>query len=178
MNQFFGPAAPGTAAPAAAPQGASQGGQKKLLVTVAVIVVVAVIAAAAYWFLGPKETTQQLADGTEKVTAPAGKVVSGFPKDLVLDAAGSPDESYALIYKSQNVSQPTVAYVSSKSYADTIADFDAWLRANGWSISREGTPQETANTFFYAFKGSDEVNISITRDITNKVSITIAYVTR
>lgn len=107
-------------------------------------------------------------------TAPEGDIVAGFDKSLILDPKALILESYALDYRSRNLSQPTVTFTSKHPLIQLTADYGAYLRDNGWVISHEADSL-AKNTFYYASKDEQELNITF-EDIGFGTKVIIAYV--
>ncbi len=107
-------------------------------------------------------------------TAPEGEIVAGFDKSLILDPQAKIVESYALGYESRGINQPTATFTSKRPLIQLTADYGAYLRDNGWTISHEADSLAT-NTFYYAAKDGQELNITF-ENIGFGTKVIIAYV--
>jgi hypothetical protein len=109
--------------------------QKNLWVWVGVAVVVLVaVAAGVTWFLHRGQSTQM---GPVPVHAPAGQVVDGFPKALILGAASSSSDitnSYSINY-STSTNQYTAEWTSTSTPAALYAEYQTYVVDNGWTIT-------------------------------------------
>jgi len=107
-------------------------------------------------------------------TAPEGEVVAGFDKSLILDPGATIVESYALDYRSKGFNQPSATFTSKRPLIQLAADYGAYLRDNNWVISHEADSL-AANTFYYASKDGQELNITF-ENIGFGTKVIIAYV--
>lgn len=94
--------------------------------------------------------------------AAKGEVVADFPKDLIVEKGVTIQDSYSLAY-SANLNQPVVTYFSLWPMVQNVVQFGAYLRNNGWTITHEADPL-SKNTFYYANKDNNDVNITLAED--------------
>lgn len=142
---------------------------KKTLIRAGMVVVVLAAIVGGYLYYEaqhPYATTQ----------APKGEVIADFPKDLLVEKNTTIQDSYSLVYKAGNLSQPVVTYVSNWPMIQNVVQFGSYLRKNGWTITHEADPL-AKNTFYYANKDANETNITFVEE-TGKVKVTISYVKR
>lgn len=125
-----------------------------------------------FWFVREKNRTE-IAPGETLVTAPTGKVIRGFPDFLLIEPDMTVESSYRIDY--ENVSQPTVAYVSAKTIHDNVVAFRNYLEANGWDIVYAADEYQLPITFFYATRGMESVNITLETRKDSPVNVSIAY---
>ncbi|TSC60570.1 MAG: hypothetical protein LiPW15_448 [Parcubacteria group bacterium LiPW_15] len=106
-------------------------------------------------------------------TSPEGEVVAGFDRALILDPQARILDSYALDYRAQKVNQPATTFTSRRPLIQMVADYGAYLRENGWMVAHEADPL-AMNTFYYASKGAQELNITF-ENIGFGTKVIIAY---
>src|SRR3989344_1896606 len=143
---------------------------KKGLWTVAAVIIVLLVA-GGYWFWKNSERTSTLDDGTKLVTAPEGKIVSGFPAEFLIEAAAV-GESYRLDYKS-GTTQPVIVYGSAKTFEDNIAAFRKVLEDGAWAIVQEDVSEPSG--FLYGVRDNEEVNVTFSMGEGRAVVVTLAY---
>jgi len=139
----------------------------------AAILVVAAGAVYFWKFYKKYVPTEQLYTITR---APKGEIVTGFPQDLLVEKNPVVEDSYSLAYSAGNLNQPVVTYVSNWPMVQNVAQFGAYLRNNGWTITHEADPF-AKNTFYYASKDNNDANITLSTEA-EKVRVTISYVKR
>jgi hypothetical protein len=149
--------------------------KNRMMIVTAVVVVLLLVAGVLWWFENYRESTNELPSGSTLTTAPEGKVVSGFPMDLILEDDVKLSNSFRMDYAENKVSQPVVSYVSSKGYVENIEAYKAYLSAQGWEVSHEADASTGGTTFFYAKKGDAVVNITLTPKAEGGTSIVVAY---
>jgi hypothetical protein len=137
---------------------------------VAIIVLVILLAAAVYWAIARRESSKTLEDGTVLSTAPEGRMISGFPADLLMEEAAI-KESYRLDYKN-GLTLPVVAYRSAKSFEENLAMFKERLVAGGWVVLAENTARPVGN--IYAVRDKEEVNFIAERQ-EGGTMVTLSY---
>lgn len=102
-------------------------------------------------------TTPVGQSGSSQTFAPQGQVVAGFPQSLLLDSGAQVTQSYSIPVDS-NTAQYTAEWNSSNSMASLFAQYENYLKANGWTVSN--ADQSAVADTLYATKGSTVVNAS------------------
>ncbi len=145
-------------------------GQKIAVITLVVILIAAIIVAVAM----KKQPGIKQAAKVKVTNAPAGQVIGGFPTELLIDASGSADQSYAAAYN--NANQYTVKVKSASSEQKVFTDYLAYFNANGYKIVNKNQTDTISN--IYATKGTITVNVVIThlKVDNNQTFINITYV--
>jgi hypothetical protein len=141
---------------------------------VVVIIVIVVLLILGFWLYGKtgtslpgagtttRPTTEEIAPGQTLTHAAEGKIIAGFPKELLLEDGVSVSESYSIAYANDNVAQPAVHYTSHKSLAENVALFGDYFSASGWTVTQEADASATGVTSFYATRGeNEEVNVTL-----------------
>lgn len=140
-------------------------------VSIAAATVIILAGAAVYWS-GHREKRQELPSGQVLTTPLPGRVVSDFPKDLLLEPSAELVQSYELT--GSGASQPVVIYNSAKSLADNIAAYKNYLSSNGWRIAADGSVSNPA--FLYAAKDGFQEQVNATFAMAgDKVQVTLAF---
>lgn len=126
---------------------------------VAVIVVVGIV-----WYAvsvrGPGgQNNGQHPQAAAPVYAPQGQIVTGFPRELILDSIAGVNNSYSVNY-SAGVNQYTAQWNSSNSMAALYDAYEQYLPANGWTITNDVKTQSWFRGL-YATNASAEVSIAI-----------------
>ncbi len=142
------------------------------MVVVAVAALAVILLATGYWWYSVRER-EVAVDGSEITIAPDGKTVSGFPEELILEKEGNGVQSYRIEY-AKGTSQPVLTYDSAKDLRSNIALFGNYLRENQWAIGHEASAEELPVTYFYAYKGGKEANITFSVSEGGKVQVVIA----
>ena len=106
----------------------------------------------------------------EVTKAPAGDLISSFPKEIPINSNTEIKESYSADYHSTAIEgQSTVAFTSSKS-AETNFDFYLkWAMDGGWTIINSQRKPPVYS--IYLKKTGETINITI-----HNSSVTISYV--
>ena len=108
----------------------------------------------------------------KKTDAPKGQIITGFPKELILDPQASASESYTIDYSKQN--QYTVTLNSTMLPKDLFDTYKKYLVKNGYSIKNENN-RSASLISIYATSASADVNVVATRDagaVTTKLILT------
>lgn len=148
------------------------------------LVVLLIIVLGVLWISGMKQTpggdttTTEIAPGTTLTEVPAGEIVDGFPEGLILEDDVVADKSYTINYQNQNIDQPVVAFMSSWTLEQNIEEYGRYLLDDGWEVTHEATIGEAPVTFFYATRGSQDVNITFNVVEGDGVGVTIAVANR
>jgi hypothetical protein len=108
-----------------------------------------------------------------KVTAPKGQLVSGFPKRLLMDANVTVSESFSIPYG--KLGQYTNSFVSSKSISAEYNIYLNYLKANGFKLVTSQLKSTSAN--LYAVKSGADINLDITAT-GDKTNVLISYLTK
>ena len=109
------------------------------------------------------------------VTAPKGKAVSGFPKELIVEEGVRIAESYRVQYSDDKIAQPVVAYVSEKGIVENITAFRVYFVENGWQLLEEGNATDVPATFIFATNEVAQANVNLQLLPNGKTQVTIAY---
>jgi hypothetical protein len=142
--------------------------KKTLISSLIVLVILAAIAGGYLYY-----QSQLLYTTTQ---ASQGEIVADFPTDLIVEKNAVIQNSYSLAYKTGNLNQPVVTYISNWSMYQNVAQFGTYLKNNGWAITHEADLLSN-NIFYYANKDSNDVNITFATEA-GKVKVTISYVKR
>lgn len=135
---------------------------------------------------GQRGESEEIAPGTTLTQAPEGKVVAGFPTELILESDVAAGDSYSIAYANDDIAQPVVSYTSKRTLQENIDAYGAYLALNGWNVSHEADASEDP-VFFYASKGSADVNITFAEEepvetmegeMVQHIKVTIAYLER
>jgi hypothetical protein len=145
---------------------------------IVLVVVLAIILAGLVWYYGrpPAETVTMLDSGDELVTAAEGRIVSGFPEELLLERDAQITASYAINYIGNGMRQPVVTFVSGRNLLDNVEAYRAYLEDNGWTVTHYADALAEDVTFFYANKNGAETNISFVRTEEGPIEVNVAYV--
>ena len=148
----------------------------QLFVALGALIVLAGLFFAGLWFVNSRavESVEKLESGETLTTAKQGRVVPGFPQDLLLEGSDAVESSYSLGYEG-GVNQPVVRYVSSRPMSEVTVQTRAHFRSKGWIIVKEADPESTTITNMYVAKDGDEANIVFTQK-TERVVVEIAIV--
>ncbi|MEK7608821.1 MAG: hypothetical protein AAB495_04550 [Patescibacteria group bacterium] len=145
------------------------------LVKIAIFVVVLLVCAGLYalylWKYGEK--TEEIGNGNTKTVAASGKVISDFPKELIIEKGADLADSYSIHY-SDKANQPVLGYVSKESFSKNVEMVAEYLFNAGWEVRRAGSASEYPVTMFYGYRDSEEVNVAIFEE-EGKVNVSIAY---
>jgi hypothetical protein len=110
------------------------------------------------------------------VHAPTGQLITGFPKELILDDASQMNNSYSINYSS-STNQYTAEWVSSSSLASLYAKYQAYAPANGWTVMNHANLPTLKGV--YATNASTSVAMNVIITPQGKGSkVTITYVTK
>lgn len=128
--------------------------QKKWAWIGAAIVVLVLIGVAlgATWRAGQQ-------GGATPTYAPAGKIVSGFDQQLVLDRAPAVTNSYS-VPASGTSTQYTTNWNSSSSMASLYASYENYFKQNKWTILGQNASDPTFSNID-ATNGTEYVNVTI-----------------
>ena len=141
------------------------------------IIIIILVILGALWFLG-KGTTDNVsydAEGNMITQAPAGQLIDGFPKDLLLEQDMAIEVSYVIDYAGRSEKMPVARYTSSMQYNEVIDGYRRLLVAQGWIVLKDGSIDEVPVTNFSAMRGEEEVNVTLTLQPDGKPVVEIAY---
>ncbi|GAC1413561.1 MAG: hypothetical protein NVSMB66_5710 [Candidatus Doudnabacteria bacterium] len=96
------------------------------------------------------------APAIKKTDAPQGQVVSGFPKELILDPKATTNQSYTVDYSKQN--QYTVTLKSDMTPKAIFTAYSDYFKQNGYTVKNVNNALTTL-TSIYAVKNNVEVNV-------------------
>lgn len=146
-------------------------------------VVVLVVVVLGWWLVAQRTpaqevTTEAIAPG-QVVSRPVqeGEVIASFPEEFLFEPDADVTESYEILNTGSDAVFPTVTYSSSLSMEENIALFRGVLVAGSWEITQEAGPIgeiEGDTTFFYATRGSEEVNITFVATDAG-ITVKVAY---
>ena len=153
-------------------QPSAPGRYPKWAYALAAVVILAIVA-----WLYVMYADKQGAGNENRVDAPRGQVVAGFPKELLLDEDAAIEASYALEYKDDGSELPVAQYVSKLPMPQIVTMYSNYLLAADWSVSRFGDPDEYPSTYFNAAKDTAEVTIIITEGDEGTI-VRVAYLSR
>jgi hypothetical protein len=167
------------------PEGTGTGRNASRSGLVVGLVVLLIIVLALLWISGTEQApeggdtvTTEIAPGTTLTEVPAGEIVDGFPEGLILEDDVVANRSYTINYQNQNIDQPVVAFMSSWTLEQNIEEYGRYLVEDGWEVTHAATTDEAPVTFFYATKGSQDVNITFNVVEGDGVGVTIAVANR
>lgn len=151
--------------------------KRTILLTVVGALVVFVVAVAANYKYNRNDTANQQVDTTpkqgEKKDAEKGKVIEGFPKELVLNSNGTVTESYSIPY-GESTEQFTVNFETSKSIAAEYEAYMTFLEKNGYQIINKNLEANIGN--IYATNTKADVNFVASRMAEAKsTSVVVTY---
>jgi hypothetical protein len=148
---------------------------KFILLGVVVLVVAAAVAGGAWWWMGNREVVSEIEPGDTLVAAQGSNMVSGFPKELILEKDVVISDSYRVDYSRSGATQPVAVYDSNLNLEANLTAFRAYFAENGWELQREGDVAQTPVTFIFATKGDNSVNATFESLADGKVRVSIAY---
>lgn len=137
---------------------------------VAVLAVVLVVAGVLVWYFKFRETTIKQGEQTVS-TAKPGRIISGFPSDMIPEKGVDVQTSYSIGVG--GATQPVVTYMSDMSIADNVKAYKNYFEANGWQILTDGG--NLASPFIYAVtpKYKQEANVVLS-EVGGKVKVTVS----
>jgi hypothetical protein len=144
------------------------GAVQKTTGIVIVVMLVVVIGALAWWEIASQR------HGALPVFAPAGQLIAGFPKELVLDPAAQISKSYAINYSS-STNQYTANWISSSSIDDLYREYLSYFASHGWAVINSST-NTTAFRGIYAVTATEDTNIVINSSGKDGLAVTLSYV--
>jgi hypothetical protein len=103
-------------------------------VWVGIIVVIIAVILFIFWKPG-SWSPANVPQGTPAY-APQGQLASGFPQNLILDTGAALQSSYSINY-STSTNQYTAQWDSSSTPQSLLSKYDAYLPANGWTITNQ-----------------------------------------
>jgi hypothetical protein len=133
------------------------------------IIIIIVVLLGLWWIMSAdrngglgteNEEVTEIAPGETLRTAAGGDLVTGFPREMILEEGVVANESYSINYSNQNVDQPVVSYTSALTLEENINLYSAYLRGNNWNITHEATTAEAPVTYFYATKDNRSLNLT------------------
>ena len=146
------------------------------------LIAIVVLIGLGAWFLlsalhpapAPAPGNQQTAgtQGTVPTYAPQGQLVSGFPKELILDSNAQLQGSYAVTYSS-STNQYTAQWISSMTMNDLFLLYKEYFLVKRWTISNE--MNSVGARGFHAENGSAAVGVAIIDNQTQR-TVNITYV--
>lgn len=149
-------------------------------IVVSVVVLIALIILGFLFMRAGSRPAAYDDAGNPVYKAPDGKLIEGFPEELLLEQDAVIEESSRIDYNERGENLPYAQYTSRKPYAENINEYRFLLQDQGWTILKDGAWQEMPSTNFYAQRGEAEfVNIALTpkQDGTTKVQIAYSVTT-
>jgi len=133
-----------------------------------IIIILALIALGIFLFLKLKPPLGQ------PVYAPSGKLVGGFPTELILDKQAQVDKSYTINYQ-ENIKQYTASFNSGQSAQTLFDQYKIYFENTQWQITNQ---TNLPNVFgLYAKKDNFEVNVTIV-PINETAKVTLGYLVK
>lgn len=149
---------------------------KRIWVWVGIIVVVLIIVLAFVWKpSGQSPAQNQAVANPAPVYAAQGKIVDGFPQDLVLHALRIVESSYSIAYTS-STNQYTAVLNSSSSMDFIYKNYMQYFWAHGWTIANNIT-KDPGSRGIYAVTSTAEASIAILQEGTGS-QVTASYLTK
>ena len=140
---------------------------KKTVVTLVIVVIVILALVLAWWLVWGEYNAPHAA------FAPTGQLISGFPKELILDNAAVVGKSYTIGY-AYNLNQYTASWTSSSSLDDLYNQYVNYFTSNGWMITNSST-NIAGFRGIYAVTSSTDTNVVITSG-KGGLKATVSYV--
>ncbi len=147
-----------------------QAGRSKKTTIVVITVVVIIIAIALVWWLFSEQYRSPHA-----AFAPPGQLISGFPKELILDQAAVFGKSYTIGY-AHNLNQYTASWASSSSMNDLYNDYIQYFTSHGWTITNSST-NITEFRGIYAVTSTADANVVMDSGQA-ALKVTVSYVNK
>lgn len=123
------------------------------------------------------ETVEDIGSGKTLVTSEEGKVISGFPRELLLERGVEVLKSYSINSSNDKTIQPVVEYYSELSLSENIIKFGSYLKENNWTIINEPKEENYPVASFYARKDNQELNLTFSVEEENSaLKVIISYV--
>lgn len=141
--------------------------KNKRTITALVVVVLLLLVILAWWLIWGEYNAPHAA------FAPTGQVVSGFPKELILDNAAVVGKSYAIGY-AYNLNQYTASWTSSVSMDDLYSQYVNYFTSNGWTITNSSTNMSNFRGV-YAKTSTADANV-VMNAAQDGLKVTISYV--
>ncbi len=143
--------------------------KQKILVGLVILLAVALIAMLMLKN-SVKQNTQ--APKIDRTDAPKGTVVSGLPKDFLLDSSGQTESSYTIKYDTQN--QYTASFKTDNSIKDQYSAYIAFFEKNKFEIVNKSEAAVVSS--IYAKNATGEVNVVISRlEKDTQTTVTVSY---
>ena len=140
---------------------------KKIVVIVVAIAVVIVVLALIWWFTLGEYRSPRAA------FAPSGQLVSGFPKELILDQTALIGKSYTIGY-AYNLNQYTASWTSSSSLDGLYGQYVGYFASHGWTVTNSST-NIAAFRGIYAVTSTADTNVVMTSG-QQGLKVTVSYV--
>jgi hypothetical protein len=141
---------------------------KKIVVIVVAIAVVIVVLALIWWFTWGEYRSPRAA------FAPSGQLISGFPKELILDQTALIDKSYTIGY-AYNLNQYTATWNSSSSMDGLYNQYLNYFTSHGWTITNSSN-NITAFRGVYAVTSTADTNVVMDDSGQGGLKVTVSYV--
>ena len=142
---------------------------KFIAVTVAMLVVIGALS-----WLGITLQKGRPVAVQQQVFAPTGQLVTGFPKELVLDQVAQISGSYAVNY-SPTLDQYTANWTSTSSINDLYGEYVDYFISRGWAITNTST-DIAGFRGIYAVTSTADVNVVMNDSGQSGLSATVSYV--
>lgn len=140
---------------------------KNLLKLLGILVIVLIAGILVFKFTRQNSSTNNqnqnqvnLPQAGQRVDAPKGQVIEGFPTDLILNSFGKPTESYMVPYGSTN-KQYSVAFQTKTKVIDEYSQYLALLYKDGYSFVNKHMDSNSANIYATSQSKNADVNFTI-----------------
>jgi ammonia channel protein AmtB len=140
---------------------------KKKVVAITMIAIVVIALAISWWLFLGKYSSPNTS------FAPTGQLVSGFPKELILDNTALISNSYTIGY-AYNLNQYTANWTSSSSLDSLYASYAGYFASHGWTITNSSTDTPDFRGI-YAVTSSTDANVVMASEPSG-LDVTVSYV--
>jgi hypothetical protein len=139
---------------------------KKRVAIISAVVVIIVLA-FIWWFMWGEYRAPRAA------FAPSGQLISGFPKELILDQSALIGKSYTIGY-AYNLNQYTANWTSNSSLGDLYGQYVSYFASHGWTVTNSST-NIAAFRGIYAVTSTADTNVVMTSG-QQGLKVTVSYV--
>jgi len=123
----------------------------------------------------PQKTTEVKVSKVDLTTAQGdARLPQGFPTDIPVETTGA-FESYIADYPTQNATQYTISYTTTKSVKDTYALYLAFMTKADYTFRPDG--KDAKNGFLYGTKDNNDLSIVVSTKGT-QTSVQMTYLKR
>ncbi len=139
---------------------------KKRVAIISAVVIIVVLA-LIWWLVWGEYNAPRAA------FAPSGQLVSGFPKELILDQTALISKSYTIGY-AYNLNQYTASWTSSSSLDGLYDQYIGYFASHGWTVTNSST-NIAAFRGIYAVTSTADTNVVMTSG-QQGLKVTVSYV--